>query len=72
MEKYGAIEDLIDQPDFEDRWVWSCCGEFGSDEGCKCTPHKVLEEFTGYEDTTDDSSEDSEDTEEPPRKRSNL
>ncbi|KAF7946200.1 hypothetical protein EAE96_009203 [Botrytis aclada] len=42
--KDGAIESLIDHPDFEDRWIWSCCSQFGSDWGCKNTRHKVLED----------------------------
>ncbi|KAI9642675.1 hypothetical protein NHQ30_008406 [Ciborinia camelliae] len=74
VKKDGAIEDLIDHPDFEDRWVWSCCGELGSDWGCKCTRHTVGEEFEEIEDSSEDLPEDSsnsesEEVEEPAPKR---
>lgn len=61
VEKDGAIEDLIDDWDYEDRWMWTCCGQMGSDWGCKTTRHKVLEEFEDYEDLSDveDSSDGS-------------
>ncbi|KAJ8059614.1 hypothetical protein OCU04_011269 [Sclerotinia nivalis] len=61
FEKHGAIEDLIDHHDFEDRWIWSCCGEMGSDWGCKITRHKVLEEFEEFNGSSDATSGDSSD-----------
>ncbi|KAF7931090.1 uncharacterized protein EAE97_009299 [Botrytis byssoidea] len=65
--KDGAIESLIDHPDFEDRWIWSCCSQFGSDWGCKNTRHKVLEEVEEtrniFEPTPEDSRSDCEDLE---------
>ncbi|KAF7924821.1 hypothetical protein EAE99_006298 [Botrytis elliptica] len=58
----GAIESLIDHPDFEDRWIWSCCSQFGSDWGCKNTRHKVLAEVKEprnmFETTPEDSLND--------------
>ena len=81
----GAIESLIDHPDFEDRWIWSCCSQLGSDWGCRNTRHKVLEEVkdprntfetTGEDSSNDykelegsDSSEDMEHVEKPVAKR---
>ncbi|TGO57399.1 hypothetical protein BOTNAR_0202g00030 [Botryotinia narcissicola] len=65
--KDGAIESLIDHPDFEDRWIWSCCSQFGSDWGCKNARHKVLEEVKEtrniFEPTPEDSRSDCEDLE---------
>lgn len=66
VEKLGAIEDLIDHPDFEDRWVWSCCGELGSDDGCKCRHHKVPEEFEEEFEEAEEEIEGAEETEERP------
>lgn len=57
--KDGAIESLIDHPDFEDRWIWSCCSQFGSDWGCKNTRHKVLEEVKETRNMFEATSEDS-------------
>ncbi|KAM0141931.1 hypothetical protein ACHAP3_001924 [Botrytis cinerea] len=58
----GAIESLIDHPDFEDRWIWTCCSQLGSDWGCRNTRHKVLEEVKDprntFETTAEDSSND--------------
>ncbi|TGO19720.1 hypothetical protein BPAE_0337g00110 [Botrytis paeoniae] len=65
--KNGAIESLIDHPDFEDRWIWSCCSQFGSDWGCKNTRNKVLEEVKEpkkiFETTSEDSSNNYKDLE---------
>ncbi|APA12166.1 hypothetical protein sscle_09g069360 [Sclerotinia sclerotiorum 1980 UF-70] len=60
-ENHRAIEDLIDHHDFEDRWIWSCCGEMGSDWGCKITRHKVFEEFEEFNGSSDVASGDSSD-----------
>ncbi|CAD6445320.1 df374279-07a2-4d83-be28-6c6e0719400a [Sclerotinia trifoliorum] len=57
-EKHGAIEDRIDHHDLEDRWIWSCCGEMGSDWGCKITRHKVLEGFEEFNSSSDVASGD--------------
>ena len=37
---HGDIDDLVDDPDVQDGFKWSCCGELGDAEGCKWTKHK--------------------------------
>ncbi|KAE9377470.1 hypothetical protein N431DRAFT_434721 [Stipitochalara longipes BDJ] len=38
---HGRIDDLIDEPDVAEGFKWSCCQEFGDNEGCKSTRHKA-------------------------------
>jgi len=37
---HGDRRYLEDEPDYEDGYMWSCCEEPGSAEGCKKTKHK--------------------------------
>jgi hypothetical protein len=38
---HGRIDDLIDDEDCMEGFMWSCCEEPGDDEGCKSTKHKA-------------------------------
>lgn len=33
--------DLMNDPTFEDGYMWSCCEKYGGEEGCKQTKHKT-------------------------------
>lgn len=38
---HGTFESHKDDPDFANGFLWSCCDELGSHEGCKQTKHKA-------------------------------
>ncbi|KAF7855435.1 hypothetical protein EAF04_010178 [Stromatinia cepivora] len=42
--KHGFAEAHEDDPEYADGFRWDCCGNPGSDKGCKNVRHKVMEE----------------------------
>ncbi|RDW75420.1 hypothetical protein BP6252_06562 [Coleophoma cylindrospora] len=38
---HGIIDQLDDDPEYEDGFLWDCCEELGSVKGCKKTKHKA-------------------------------
>ncbi|KIW67502.1 hypothetical protein PV04_06746 [Phialophora macrospora] len=40
---YGDMESLIDEPDFADGFVWTCCEMVGSAPPCRTTKHRPVE-----------------------------
>jgi hypothetical protein len=37
---HGRIDDLIDEPDFEDGFQWTCYERLGGEDGCVRSRHK--------------------------------
>jgi hypothetical protein len=37
---HGRFEDLVDESEFQEGFIWDCCDKLGDHEGCKSTKHK--------------------------------
>jgi hypothetical protein len=38
---HGPMDSFFDDPDYADGFLWDCCQESGSNEGCKSTKHRT-------------------------------